>query len=65
MFLRSQRRLFMKKSPLLPYLDDETFLKLVEETLDIGIQALLKPEKSFDKTLLIHFPCSLNQQVLA
>jgi len=45
----------MQNSSFLPYLDTEIFLKLVEEILDIGFDALLKPEKDFDKNVIDQF----------
>jgi len=45
----------MHSFTLLPYLDDKTFLQFVEEMLNIGFDALLKPEEKFDKNVIDPF----------
>jgi len=45
----------MKKPHFLPYLDDATFLDLVGEMLNIGLQALSKTDKDFDKNVIDPF----------
>jgi len=44
-----------EKQSLLPYLDDEIFLKFVEEVLRVGFAALEKVEKNFHKNVIDPF----------